>query len=153
MPQQLGNRVAQRLRAFVFAAKHDRRHRVAQHAGADRVALGVVGVEEAFRRHPLDHLRQLPSQVHRILHAGLETLATVRGMHVRGVAGEQHASLAVGRRLPRHIGEPGNRGRTVDPVIGPVDGDERLAEIAQGGFGGLSDVLFGHEDADRSVIR
>ena len=25
---------------------------------------------------------------------------------------------------------------TVDPVIGPVDGDERLAEIAQGGFAG-----------------
>jgi hypothetical protein len=41
----------------------------------------------------------------------------------------------------------------VDPVIGPVDGDERHAEIAEGGFGGLSNVLFGHEDADRSVIR
>lgn len=35
----------------------------------------------------------------------------------------------------------------MDPVIGPVCGDERLAEIAQGGFGRGSDVLFGHEDA------
>lgn len=41
----------------------------------------------------------------------------------------------------------------MDPVIGPVDGDERRAEIAEGGFGSLSDALFGHEDADRSVIR
>ena len=126
--------VAQRLRAVVLAAKRDRRHRVAQHAGGDRVALGVVGIQEAFRRRPLDHLGQLPSQIHRILHTGVEALSTVRGMHVRGVAGQQDPSLAVGRGLPRHIGEPGDPGGTVDPVIGPVHGDERLAEIAQGGF-------------------
>ena len=102
---------------------------------ADRVALGVVGVEQAFRRRPLDHLGQLPSQVHRILHTGLEALATVGGMHVRGVAGQQHPSLAVGRGLPGRVGEPGDPGGTVDAVVGPVDGDERLAEIAQGGFG------------------
>jgi hypothetical protein len=67
--------------AFVRSSsrKNDRRHRVAQHAGADRVALGAVCVEEAFRRCAFDHLRQLPSQVHRILHAGLETLAIVGG--------------------------------------------------------------------------
>jgi hypothetical protein len=35
----------------------------------------------------------------------LNALSTVRGMHVRGVAGEQHSSLAVGGRLPAHIGE------------------------------------------------
>ena len=29
----------------------------------------------------------------------------------------------------------------VDPVVGPVDGDERLAEIAQGGFARWPDVL------------
>ena len=32
-------------------------------------------------------------------------------------------------------------------------GDERRPEIAEGGFTGLSNLLFGHEDADRSVIR
>ena len=28
--------------------KRNLRHRVAQHAGSDRVALGVIGIEEAF---------------------------------------------------------------------------------------------------------
>ena len=39
-----------RLDAIVGAEKRDLRHRVAQHAGSDRVALGVVGIEQAFRR-------------------------------------------------------------------------------------------------------
>ena len=133
--------------------ERDLRHRVAQHAGGDRVALGVVGVQEAFRRRPLDHLGQLPSQVHRILHTDVEALSTHRVVHVCGVAGQQDASVAVGRGLPRHIGEPGDPGGTVDPVVGPVDGDERLAEIAQGGFGRGSDVLLGHHDPHRAVVR
>ena len=116
----------------------DLRHGVAQHAGGDRVALGVVGVEEALRRGPVDHLGQLPAQVHRILHAGVEALPADRGVHVRGVAGQQHAPVAVGRRLPGHVGEPGDPGRAVDAVIGAVDGDERLAEIAQGGLAGAA---------------
>jgi hypothetical protein len=74
-------------------------------------------------------------------------------MHVRGVAGQQDASVAVGRGLPGHIGEPGDRGGTVNPVIGPVDGDERLAEIAQGGFARGSDLLFGQHDPYRPPIR
>jgi len=40
----------------------------------------------------------------------------------------------------------------VDPIIGPVDGDERLAEIAQGGFPGPADVPFGDEDPHRLPI-
>ena len=60
--EELGHRVAQRRRAVVFAAECDRRHRDAQHAGGDRMALGVVAVEEAVRRRPLDHLRQLPAR-------------------------------------------------------------------------------------------
>ena len=151
--EQLGNGLAQGLRAFVLAAERDVRHRGAQHAGGDRVTLGVVGVQEAFRRCPVDHLGQLPAQIHRILHAGVEALPTVRGMHVCGVAGQQDPSLAVGRGLPGHVGEPGDRGGTVDPVIGPVDGDQPLAEIAQGGFGRGSDVLFGQHDPYRPAVR
>ena len=72
--------------------QRDLRHRVAQHARGDRVALGVVRVEQALRRGPLDHLRQLPSEIHRVLHADVEALSADRGMHVRRVAGEQDAS-------------------------------------------------------------
>ena len=128
--EQLGHGVAQRLRAIVLAAKRDRRHRVAQHAGTHRVALGVIGIQQAFRRHALDHLGQLPSQIDCILHAGLEALPAIGRMDVRGVAGDQHASFAVGRGLPRRIGEAGDLGGTVDAVVGAARGDERLAEIA-----------------------
>ena len=41
----------------------------------------------------------------------------------------------------------------MDPVIGPVYGDERLAEITQGGLTGVSDVPFGHQDAHRSILQ
>lgn len=98
-------------------------HGVAQHAGSDRVPLGMVGIQQAFWRCPAGHLGQLPSQIHRILHTGVEALPADRGMHVRRVAGQQHPSVPVGRRLPGHIGEPGNPGGTVHPVIRPVDGD------------------------------
>jgi hypothetical protein len=103
----------------------------------------MVGIQEAFWGCPVDHLGQLPPQVHRILHTEVEALSTRRGMHVRRVAGQQDASVAIGRGLPRHVGEPGDPGGTVDPVIGPVDGDERLAEIAQRWFAGGSDLPFG----------
>ncbi len=151
--QQVGNGVAQGIKARVAGAgESDLRHRVAQHAGSDRVAFVVIGVQKAVRRHALDHLGQLPPQVHRILHAGVESLPAHRGVHVRGVAGQQDTSLAVGRGLTGHVGEPGDPDRTVHPVVGPIDGDDRLAEIAQGGFAGGSDVLVGHHDPDRSVV-
>ena len=118
---------------------------------ADRVALGVVGVQQAFRRCPIDHLGQLPAQIHRILHAGVEALSTDRGMHVRRVAGQQDPSVAVGRGLPGHVGEPGDPGGTVDPVVGPVDGDEALAEIAQGGLA-RADLRLGQHDPDRPAL-
>jgi hypothetical protein len=90
------------------------------------VALGVIGIQEAFRRCTVDHLGQLPSEVHRILHTDVEALSTHRGMHVRGVAGQQDAPLAIRRGLPSHVGEPRDPGGTVDSEIGPVDGDQRL---------------------------
>src|ERR1700704_1896247 len=47
---------------------------------------------------------------------------------------------------------PGDPGGTMDPVVGPADGDKCLAEIAQARFGRGSDVLFGHHDSNRSPI-
>lgn len=43
-------------------AKRHLRHRGAQHAGGNRVALGMVAVEKRRRRRPLDRLGQLPSR-------------------------------------------------------------------------------------------
>ena len=116
--QELGHTIPQCLRAFVRATKRDLRHRVAKDTGRDRVALGVVGVQEAFRRGPVDDLGQLPAAVHGVLHAGVEALSTHRRMHMGGVAGKQDPSIAVRRGLPGRIGEPGDERRTVDPVIG-----------------------------------
>ena len=75
--QQLGDDVAQGVDAVVRRGERDLRHGVLQHPRADRMPLGVVGVQQAVRRCPLDHLGELPSQVHRILHAGVEPLAAV----------------------------------------------------------------------------
>src|SRR6185437_4266931 len=95
----------------------------------------MVGIEKGFRRYLFDHLSQFPSQIHRILHTGLEALPAVRGMHVCGVAGQQDPPLAVGLGLPGRVGKPGDPSERVDAVICPAHGDERLAEIAKGGFG------------------
>src|SRR5207253_3534215 len=50
-------------------------------------------------------------------------------------------------------GEPGERGGTVNPVVGTPDGDERLAQIAQGGLTGVSDVPFGHQDPHQPTLQ
>src|SRR5215510_15660545 len=61
--EELGNGIDQGLCAVVRAAEErDLRHRVTQYAGSDRVPLGMVSIQEAFWRRPLDHLGQLPSQ-------------------------------------------------------------------------------------------
>ena len=67
-------------------------------------------------------------------------------MDVCGVACEQHASLAIGRRLAAHVGEPGDPAGTVHPVVGPVGGDERLAQVLQGGLAGVFDLLLEQYD-------
>jgi hypothetical protein len=96
-------------------------------------------------------LGELPAQIHRILHADVEALSTDRGVHVRRVAGQQDPPVAVGRRLPGHVAEPGDPGRTVDPVVGPVDGDQAFAEIAQRGLA-RSDLRFGQHHSDRPAL-
>ena len=116
------------------------------------MALVLVGIEQARRRGPVDHLSQLPSQVHRILHSEAQALATYRVVHVRRVAGEEDSSVAVGRSLTRHVGEPGDPDGSVDPEVGAVHRDQRLAEIAQGRLGRGCDVLFGDHDPYGSFV-
>src|SRR5205814_6752115 len=115
--------------------------------GRDRVPLGMVDIEQAVWRYLVDHLGQLPSQVHRILYTNVEAQPSDRVMHVCGVDGEQHTSLAVGRRLPGHIGEPGDPGRVVHPVVRSPRCDERAAEITQGRLTGLPGIPLAHHHA------
>ena len=115
----------------------------------DRVALGLIGVQQGLRRGSVDHLGQLPPQVHRILHADVQALPAHRGVHVRGVAGKQHAPFAIGHGLTGHVGEAGDERGLCDAVVCPVDGDERLAEILQGGLAAGPQRGFGQDDATR----
>ncbi len=57
--------------------------------------LGVVRVEQALRRDLVDDLRQLPAQIHRILHTGVQALAAVDTVDVCGVAREKDTTIAV----------------------------------------------------------
>ena len=150
--RELRHDIDQGLHALVPALERGLGHRVPERAGGDRVALVVVGVQEALRGGPVDHLRELPAQVHRVLHAEAEALPARRVVHVRRVAGEQDASRAVGRGLPRHVGEPGDPRGAVDPEVGAVHRDQRLAQVAQGGLAARPELPLGHDDPDRPPV-
>ena len=139
--------------ALVGAAERDLRHRVVQHPGTDRMPFGVVRVEQARGRCPVDHLSKLPSQVHGVLHAGVEALSTVRTMHMGGVSGEQHSPLAVRSRLSGHVGESRDPGRAVHAEVGSVGGDERVAEVLECGFTGVLDIRLEQHDPVRPSAR
>src|SRR5262249_20147464 len=87
------------------------------------------------------------AQIHRVLNTDVEALATHGRMHVCGVAGQQDPSVAVDRGLAGRIGEPGDPGGTVDPVVCSVYGDQRRADIPQGGFIFGSYLPLGQPDA------
>jgi len=54
-PEELGNGVAQGLRAFVGRAEARPRPSCCAARGNDRVALGMVGIQEASGDVPFDH--------------------------------------------------------------------------------------------------
>ena len=81
--------------------------------------LGLVGVEQALGRRPVDDLGQLPAEVHGVLDADAEALPAGRVVDVRGVAGEQDPSLSIGRGLPGGVGEPRDPGRAWTPKSVP----------------------------------
>ena len=105
------------LHALVLALERGLGHRVPKHAGGDRVALVVVGVQEALGAGPLDDLGQLPTEVHRVLDAQAESLPARRVMDVSGVAGQQYPAGAIGGGLAGHVGEPGDPRGVVDPEV------------------------------------
>ena len=86
--RQLRHHIDHSLDALVPALERGLSHRVLEYSGSDRVALVLIRVEEGLRGGPVDHLSQLPSQIHRILHTEAEALSTRRVMHMRRVARE-----------------------------------------------------------------
>ena len=87
----------------------------------DRVALGVVGVEQGLGRPVPEHGGELPPEVDGVLETDADALGAERGVVVGGVAGEEDAALAV------LGGQAGGVGQGAHP-----------------GGGGAVDVLAGH---------
>ena len=130
------------------------RHRVLQDPRRDGVPLGLVGVEQALGRGAPDDLGELPAEVDRVLHAEADPLSAGRRVDVRGVAGEQHASAAVGRRLPGGVGEPGDPGRVVDARsrCRTPRSSASLRSARSGSPAGPSSLL-GHDDPHGPPVR
>src|ERR1700743_1030522 len=74
--EEPGNDVSESLCAVIDSLQSNMRHGVAQYAGGGGVTFGVIRIQQTLRRYPLDHLRELPSQIHCILHANVEALST-----------------------------------------------------------------------------
>ncbi len=64
--KQLGHQLAQSLVTGVAAIERGDRQSVAQDPRADRVPLGMVGIEQALRRCPVDNPGQFPRRVTRV---------------------------------------------------------------------------------------
>jgi hypothetical protein len=81
----------------------------------DRVALGVVAVEQRRVRLAVMDERELPRQVVRVLHPGVHALAPERAVDVSRVAGEEHAPAPVLCDLTRVDPEPREPARCAQP--------------------------------------
>jgi hypothetical protein len=67
-------------------------------------------------------------------------------MHVCCIARQKDAPLAIRRRLPGVVRKTGSPAQAVYAVVGPVGGDECLADVLQGGLAGVLDLAFGQDD-------
>ena len=64
-------------------------------AGADRLALDAVGIEQAVAAPAFEHGGELPGQIDRVADAGIHAEAAGRRHDVRGVAGDEAAAVAI----------------------------------------------------------
>ena len=63
-----------------------------------RAALDIVGLEQLVGGDPAQHVSELPGEVVRILHAGVQAEAAGRRKTMRGIADHEHTVLAKHRR-------------------------------------------------------
>ena len=132
--QQLTDALAQRGRAFVRSMQGHLRHGLTQHACGNGMTFGMIRVEQRIPRDAMHDLRELPAEVHGILHAEAQSLSADGRVHVGCIAGEQHASLAIRLRLSRGIREARDPRGTVNAVVGATHGDERPLHVVQRRF-------------------
>jgi hypothetical protein len=132
---QLGEQLTQLVRGGIGVHQCHLCPHVAQHPGADRMAFGVVGVQQAGWR-PATYLgRQLPADVDRVLQPEVEALAAHREVDVRGVAGEQHPPGPVPLRLQRGVAEAGQPARLAHRHGTAGDVFHRAAQLLDGDLG------------------
>ena len=101
---------------------------------------------------PLDHLGELPAQVHRVLDPYVEALPSDRIVDVGGVTRQQHTPAAIGRRLPGHVREARDPRRVVDPVVGPPHRDHPPPEVLEGRLAGLPPVGLADDDPSTPAV-
>src|SRR5437899_3314349 len=83
----------------------------------------------------------------------VETLTADWRVHVRGVAGQQHAAHPVAVCESRAVAEPGQPARRVHPEVGAGPPDELSPELVEVGWEGpvRRDTLSGYDDAVPAV--
>ena len=85
---------------------------IASGRGEHRPALVVVGVEQVLTGPSLEHRCQLPSQVARVLEAGIHAVPAVRRVAVCGIPGDEDMSAPDKRRRSRNAGPRSRCART-----------------------------------------
>jgi hypothetical protein len=131
-PEQVGHRLAQRTGVLVHPPERGLRAGVLEDAGGDRMAFVLVRVEQRVRGLPADDRGELPAEVDRVLHAGVQALAARREVDVRGVPGEEDPAVPVALGLTGRVAVPGEPARRVHPEVGAGD----LSECGAEGFEG-----------------
>ena len=58
-----------------------------------RAALGVIALEQRFRRSPAQHAVELPGEILGVLEPGIGAARAERRDLMRGIAGEDHAAM------------------------------------------------------------
>ena len=71
---------------------------------------------------------------------------------MRGVTGQQDTTMAVGHRLPRHVGEPGDPVGAAQLEVCPVHGDECLAKVVNSGIARVADLSFREHNPRRLPV-
>jgi hypothetical protein len=93
--QQLGEQVTQCRDLGARGQQRELGLAVHRHPFTDRPPLGVVAVQQTGGRPALDHSRQLPAEVDRVLQAEVESRSADHEVHVGGVADQQHPALSI----------------------------------------------------------